>query len=80
MPDGDKSKIQPNEALFEEMNEAIANFCEDFNLVLTNKAIRLDRPLIFCEFTGEMGKIHMFIEKRGDKITIAAEVDQSYLM
>ena len=79
MSDGLKSISSHNRKTFEEMNLAIERFCVEFGLEMTNKAVRLDRPLIFCEFQGEIGKIQMFIEKLDDKVTIAAEISQSPL-
>lgn len=77
MSEGSKILDSQTRKTFDDMNIALDRFCVEFGLVITNKAVRVDRPLIFCEFSGEIGKIQMFIEKIDDKVTIATEISQS---
>lgn len=77
MSEGSKILDSQTRKTFDDMNIALDRFCVEFGLVITNKAVRIDRPLIFCEFSGEIGKIQMFIEKIDDKVTIATEISQS---
>lgn len=76
MSEGSKILDSQTRKTFDDMNIALDRFCVEFGLVITNKAVRVDRPLIFCEFSGEIGKIQMFIEKIDDKVTIATEISQ----
>lgn len=77
MSEGSKILDSQTRKTFDDMNIALDRFCVEFGLVITNKAVRIDRPLIFCEFSGEIGKIQMFIEKIDDKVTFATEISQS---
>ena len=79
MSEGSQKLDSHTRKTFDDMNIALERFCTEFGLVIINKAVRVDKPLIFCEFSSEIGKIQMFIEKRDDKVTIAAEISQSPL-